>query len=206
MFQLLRVRKALPISDLLEGSTKTTPRIARYAGRRILGAVTTIGLLAIGLSGCGDNKQGSGATKSDSGTAQSSQFNQLVLQTFRTPGRFNAAMQTGFCTEFMSPTIKTVIAGVATGGVPADPTKGLPAVFAQIDFVCENKQMGIRKPATAWVRVAYDKEFEVSRCQLVFLATDEPFEKQFANLSNIVCKFSTVSGAAVPSPVFHGFK
>ena len=76
MFHLLKVRKALPISDLLEGSTKTTPRIARYAKRRILGVVTTIGLLAIGLSGC-DSGGGTSTSR------QGSQFDQLVLDSFR---------------------------------------------------------------------------------------------------------------------------
>lgn len=185
--------------EMLVNTSNNNWNVAQAVGPRLVGVVAAIGLLVIALSGCGDNKQGSDASKSP-------QFNQLVMQTFQKPELFKLSMNFSvMCTEVKSPAIKTVIDGVAHGRVPADPSRILPAVFAQVDFVCENNLLGFRKPATAWVGVAYDKEFDTIRCQWVFTATEEPFEAQFAHLSQ-GCKFVPSSGAVSPSPIFHVLK
>jgi len=135
--------------------------------------------------------------------ASNTPFNGLVTQTFFARAMFNAArsLTDAMCTEIVSPTIKMMVEGKVTGGIPADPTKELPAVFAQVDFVCENKVMGSRQPSTVWVRVAFDNDFKVPRCQWTSPASKKPFEEQFAEVSNLVCKFSPYG--SITTPVFH---
>lgn len=119
------------------------------------------------------------------GTAPSSQFDDLVIRTFNTPSRLNQREAAGFteaggafCEEFKDPAVKTATHGMMSTPVwPLKTIKKLPAVVAQVEFVCESKMFAFRKRVTTWVVVAYDREFDTPRCQFV---GDEKSAKSWA--------------------------
>lgn len=150
---------------------------------RLVSTLTVTVFLSVGLYGCGEGK---------SPQSKGSPLADLVMQTFNTPANFNIGKRFAeeSCTTIVDPKIKLMIEGKATNAIPADPSKALPAAFAQLDFVCENKVLGSRKPSTIWVLVAYDSDFKTPRCQFTTPATKKPFQEQFSENANLVCKFS----------------